>query len=147
MSTIVRNAVSRCGLIVPVMLASVSLVLVSGCCSLFPPPTDGEQTGACCATDGTCSVATQTACESAGGTYQGDGTSCTPNPCSAAEPDGTTLYSNNCATCHGSDGSGPPNITGKTAAELTTGLESASHGGVAELTEAEISAIATFLGG
>lgn len=38
-------------------------------------------TGACCLPGGVCSVLTQTNCTSQGGTYQGDGTSCTPNPC------------------------------------------------------------------
>ncbi len=38
-------------------------------------------TGACCFDDGTCSVTTQTICESSGGSYQGDGTPCDPNPC------------------------------------------------------------------
>ncbi len=42
--------------------------------------------GACCAPDGTCSVTTKAACEASvvdtiPGSYQGDGTSCTPNPC------------------------------------------------------------------
>jgi hypothetical protein len=38
----------------------------------------GAQTGACCAAGNVCSVATQAACS---GAYQGDGTTCTPNPC------------------------------------------------------------------
>ncbi len=38
-------------------------------------------TGACCIPDGTCQVLTQIACAMASGTYQGDSTSCTPNPC------------------------------------------------------------------
>ncbi|MFN7021237.1 MAG: lamin tail domain-containing protein, partial [Phycisphaerales bacterium] len=38
----------------------------------------GAATGACCATDGSCSVTTSAACT---GAYQGDGTGCTPNPC------------------------------------------------------------------
>jgi len=37
--------------------------------------------GACCMSDGSCQVLTQNACGAAGGTYQNDGTSCTPNPC------------------------------------------------------------------
>jgi len=40
-----------------------------------------EVTGACCAGDGSCSVRTEDQCTAAGGTYQGDGTSCSPNPC------------------------------------------------------------------
>lgn len=38
-------------------------------------------TGACCAPDGTCSIQTEADCIAASGTYQGDGTSCSPNPC------------------------------------------------------------------
>ncbi len=38
-------------------------------------------TGACCLGGGTCMVMSPAACLSAGGTFQGDGTSCTPNPC------------------------------------------------------------------
>ncbi len=43
-------------------------------------PATGEcaSTGACCASDGTCSVTIESACT---GTYQGDGTTCDPNPC------------------------------------------------------------------
>lgn len=45
--------------------------------------TEGPPTpiGACCFDDGTCVVTTQNLCESEGGTYLGDGTSCIPNPC------------------------------------------------------------------
>jgi len=42
-----------------------------------PPPA----TGACCFPDGQCQIKTATGCASLGGTYQGDDTSCTPNPC------------------------------------------------------------------
>ncbi|MDX9856914.1 MAG: hypothetical protein RBT76_03905 [candidate division Zixibacteria bacterium] len=41
----------------------------------------GEPTGACCYLDGSCAELTATECGQSGGTYQGDGTSCTPNPC------------------------------------------------------------------
>ncbi|MFH1416930.1 MAG: hypothetical protein ABII12_01400, partial [Planctomycetota bacterium] len=44
-----------------------------------PPPT-----GACCFGDGSCSVDSAGECIAAGGTYQGDGTGCSPNPCEAA---------------------------------------------------------------
>ncbi len=44
-----------------------------------PPPTP---TGACCI-DTTCSITTQVGCTSQGGTYQGDNTTCDPNPCGA----------------------------------------------------------------
>ncbi|HVP13555.1 MAG TPA: hypothetical protein VMV94_20440, partial [Phycisphaerae bacterium] len=38
----------------------------------------GGPTGACCQPDGSCSITTLAGCT---GTYQGDGTTCTPNPC------------------------------------------------------------------
>lgn len=38
-------------------------------------------TGACCFPDGTCLVAGAQYCEAQQGIYQGDGTSCDPNPC------------------------------------------------------------------
>jgi len=41
------------------------------------PPTP---TGACCV-DEDCSIATEADCDGAGGVYQGDGTTCSPNPC------------------------------------------------------------------
>ncbi len=41
-----------------------------------PPPT-----GACCFTSGQCAVMTVGACTGLGGSYLGDDTSCTPNPC------------------------------------------------------------------
>lgn len=37
-------------------------------------------TGACCI-DGDCSITTEVLCVAAGGTYQGDDTTCDPNPC------------------------------------------------------------------
>jgi len=44
--------------------------------------TAGSVTGACCADDGSCGVPGGLAeCDAQGGTYQGDGVSCTPNPC------------------------------------------------------------------
>jgi hypothetical protein len=44
--------------------------------TVIAPPT-----GACCQGDGTCAVLSATACSAAGGTYQGDSTVCSPNPC------------------------------------------------------------------
>ncbi|MEM7228385.1 MAG: M12 family metallo-peptidase [Planctomycetota bacterium] len=38
-------------------------------------------TGACCFADGSCNEQTQADCSNAGGTYQGDGSDCSPNPC------------------------------------------------------------------
>lgn len=37
--------------------------------------------GACCSTAGDCFIATQAICEAGGGTYQGDNTTCEPDPC------------------------------------------------------------------
>jgi len=48
----------------------------------YTPPT---VTGACCVA-GLCSVRTQAECTSLGGSFQGAGSSCTPNPC--AQPSG-----------------------------------------------------------
>ncbi len=44
----------------------------------FDPPV---LAGACCMGDGSCSFLTQSECTMAGGSYQGDGTVCSPNPC------------------------------------------------------------------
>lgn len=43
-------------------------------------------TGACCFANGSCQVQTAAACATAGGSYSGDGTDCTPNDC--AQPTG-----------------------------------------------------------
>jgi spore coat protein A len=37
--------------------------------------------GACCMPNGTCSVTSPASCLAQGGTYQGEGTTCSPNPC------------------------------------------------------------------
>jgi spore coat protein A len=37
--------------------------------------------GACCSADGSCIVTLQTTCTTTGGTFQGTGTVCSPNPC------------------------------------------------------------------
>lgn len=42
-----------------------------------PPP---PETGACCL-DGDCSITSEALCVAEGGTYQGDDTTCDPNPC------------------------------------------------------------------
>ena len=49
-------------------------------------------TGACCHADGTCSVTSESTCTSQGGTYQGNGTDCTPNNC--PQPTGACCFSN-----------------------------------------------------
>jgi len=40
-----------------------------------------QLTGACCASNGTCSDTTQTTCQTSGGTYLGDATSCSTSEC------------------------------------------------------------------
>ncbi len=47
--------------------------------------------GACCFTDGTCEVLSLDACLQAGGTFQGEGTVCDPNPCEVTQPTDRTL--------------------------------------------------------
>ncbi|MCP3906108.1 MAG: hypothetical protein GY715_20995 [Planctomycetes bacterium] len=42
-------------------------------------------TGACCQLFNFCSIETVTDCATLGGVYEGDGTTCTPNPCPVAE--------------------------------------------------------------
>ncbi len=50
-----------------------------------PPPT-----GACCFADGSCVVLEQQMCEEPGGSYQGDGSTCEPNPCQPTPIESTT---------------------------------------------------------
>lgn len=47
---------------------------------------------ACCFGDGTCQMQTSTQCAVLGGTYKGDGTTCTPNLC--PQPTGACCYAN-----------------------------------------------------
>jgi spore coat protein A len=85
----------------------------------FTPP-GGGASGACCYAD-TCDVLTAAVCASVGGTYQGDGTVCEPDPC---PPPGTTvtvtgtqdntLYQDAAGTV--SNGSGTKMIVSKNAA-------------------------------
>jgi spore coat protein A len=58
--------------------------------------TAANPTGACCAGDGTCSVvdAPGTACT---GSYQGDGSDCSPNPC--PQPQGACCLPDSSGTC------------------------------------------------
>ncbi|MEZ4648055.1 MAG: hypothetical protein R3E97_04570 [Candidatus Eisenbacteria bacterium] len=53
-------------------------------------------TGACCASDGSCTIETSADCATAGGTYQGDATSCDPNPC--PQPTGACCASDGSCT-------------------------------------------------
>ena len=51
--------------------------------------------GACCFANGSCQVLTSANCSGMSGTYQGNGTSCTPNPC--PQPTGACCFNN--GTC------------------------------------------------
>lgn len=42
--------------------------------------------GACCSPAGSCSIAGDGQCQSEGGTFMGNGTSCDPNPCPRQQP-------------------------------------------------------------
>jgi len=48
-------------------------------------------TGACCFVDGSCQVLTQANCTALTGVYQGDGTTCNPNPCPIPQATDLTL--------------------------------------------------------
>ncbi|MBN2562665.1 MAG: cytochrome c [Phycisphaerae bacterium] len=128
------------------MVSALSVFFVAGiagttCCTV---PDGTAATGACC-TNGTCTIATEADCTAGGGTYQGDNTTCDPDPCTTT-PDGATLFANNCALCHGADGSGPPDVTDSTAAEIQAKIDAGGlHAGAASLTTAEVVAIAAFL--
>ncbi len=50
-----------------------------------------DPTGACCYTNGSCVVHTQVDCTGSGGTYQGNNTTCSPNPC--PQPQGACCLS------------------------------------------------------
>ncbi|MBN8645506.1 MAG: multicopper oxidase domain-containing protein [Planctomycetes bacterium] len=64
--------------------------------------------GACCFSDGTCLVTTSATCSSMIGSYQGNGTDCSPNPC--PQPTGACCFTNGTCTsvtdasCTGSGG-------------------------------------------
>jgi spore coat protein A len=58
----------------------------------FTPPAG---TGACCITDGTCLLATSANCASLGGTFQGEGSDCSPNPC--PQPTGACCLGGSCS--------------------------------------------------
>lgn len=64
--------------------------------------------------------------------------------------DGATLFANNCAACHGPDGTGDigPNILNTTADQLSTKFGGTHTGGsFPNLTQADLEAIAGFLSG
>lgn len=62
--------------------------------------------------------------------------------------DGGALFAANCAACHGADGASgfAPDITGSTADDLTAAMTLATHSSIT-LSDAELAAIATWLGG
>ncbi len=67
----------------------------------------GRASGACCVDD-VCSMSTAADCAAAGGTYQGDGTVCDPNPCGGVATGAccingecSILSSDDCATASG----------------------------------------------
>ena len=81
-------------------------------------------TGACCLSSGACSVLTSTECATQGGSYHGDSTSCTPNPCGttvnlAASKD-NTLYESSTGTL--SNGAGTKFLASKSGTVLRRGV-------------------------
>jgi len=65
----------------------------------FTPP---AAVGACCSTSGLCQLTDMADCSSQGASYQGDGTSCTPNPC--PQPTGACcLGDGNCIVATAAD--------------------------------------------
>jgi hypothetical protein len=60
--------------------------LIGACWVDCSPPA----TGACCLADGSCSVLEGQQCVDEHGTYKGDGTTCTPNPCQPTPTRATT---------------------------------------------------------
>ena len=157
------------------IMCSGVLFLVAGCRSTEDADDDGPPecaaageaceadadccTGLVCSADGVCEPEVEPPeCAEEGEACEADADCCEGLVCSedgvcepeeGPGPDGAALYADNCAACHGDDGASgfAPDITGQSADELTAGLGSASHDGVAELTAEEIDAIAAFLGG
>lgn len=54
-----------------------------------------EETGGCCA-GGSCSILSATGCAIVGGTFQGTGSSCTPDPCATSVPTGACCSQGTC---------------------------------------------------
>ena len=88
--------------------------------SLIVDYTLGSGTGACCLPVGDCTVVSATECATQGGTYQGDGTLCTPNPCgitvNLAASEDNTLYES--ATGALSNGAGSKLLASKNGGGL-----------------------------
>ena len=100
-------------------------------------------TGACC-NGGTCTIMIMETCENGGGTYNGDDSLCSPNPCSGACCTGTTCLPNRTAeecaaegseaAFHGNGTVCSPNPCGGaccegTSCSFTTAWDCASAGG------------------
>ncbi|MCH8152215.1 MAG: hypothetical protein IH830_07565 [Planctomycetes bacterium] len=56
----------------------------------------GPPEGACCFDDGTCTVDTESGCNAVGGSYQGDGSNCSPNLC--PQPTGACCFADGTCT-------------------------------------------------
>ena len=87
---------------------------------VYYTPTGGSPTGACCLPTDLCAVLTQTECAAQAGTYQGDGTDCSPDPCAGTPTTVTivaskdnTLYED--ATGSLSNGAGTKVLTSKSS--------------------------------
>ncbi len=81
----------------------------------FTPP---AASGACCAPDGSCGVTNDASdCSSQGGTYQGNGSACTPNPC--PPPNGACCLADATATCNEVDQATCDGLSGTFAGALT----------------------------
>ncbi len=77
-----------------------ALIIAAWCFTLIHVPissngASGDPVGACCITS-ICAVLPQSTCEAAGGSYQGDGTSCDPDPCSGGGSIGACCIAASC---------------------------------------------------
>jgi len=64
-----------------VLALTFSLAILGLLAAAVPVMGNPLSTGACCFADGSCTVLTQPDCAQQGGVWQGEDTSCTPNPC------------------------------------------------------------------
>ncbi len=62
-----------------------------------PSETTVITSGACCPEEGDCFISTQVVCEGGGGTYQGDDTTCDPDPCPPPTPTGACCVGTDCS--------------------------------------------------
>ena len=72
-------------------LALLTLLLIA--CSSDNGTAPAKE-GACCYANGTCQVSTSAVCTGAGGTYHGDDSVCSPNPCPQPTPQGACCAPN-----------------------------------------------------